>query len=83
MPNARLHLSTQANTLNHEAISFWYDLGVERVVLARELTIKEIEQIKQKVPGMELEIFVHGAMCIAYSGRCLMGEYFSGRDGNK
>ncbi len=83
MPNARLHLSTQANTLNHEAISFWYDLGVERVVLARELTIKEIEQIKQKVPDMELEIFVHGAMCIAYSGRCLMGEYFSGRDGNK
>jgi len=60
-------LSTQANVLNHEAISFWYDLGVSRVVLARELTLKEIEQIKQKVPGMELEIFVHGAMCIAYS----------------
>jgi len=83
LPDIRLHLSTQANVLNHEAISFWYDLGVSRVVLARELTLKEIEQIKQKVPGMELEIFVHGAMCIAYSWRCLMGEYFSGRDGNK
>lgn len=82
-PDIRLHLSTQANTLNHEAISFRHDLWVERVVLARELTIKEIAQIKQKVPAMELEIFVHGAMCIAYSWRCLMGEYFSGRDGNK
>jgi len=83
LPDMRLHLSTQANMLNHEAIKFRYELGVSRVVLARELTLKEITQIKQKVPGIELEVFVHGAMCIAYSGRCLMGEYFSGRDGNK
>jgi putative protease len=83
LPDVRLHLSSQANTLNFEAIKFRYDLGVSRVVLARELTLKEIIQIKEQVPGMELEIFIHGAMCIAYSGRCLMGEYFSGRDGNK
>lgn len=83
LPDMRLHLSTQANMLNHEAVQFRYDLWVSRVVLARELTLKEITQIKTKVPDVELEVFVHGAMCIAYSGRCLMGEYFSGRDGNK
>lgn len=83
LPNMPLHLSTQTSTLNHESVKFWYDLGVKRVVLARELNIKEIEQIKKSVPDMELEIFVHGAMCVAYSGRCLLGEYFSGRDWNK
>lgn len=83
LPNTKLHLSTQANTLNYEAIKFWYDLWVQRVVLARELTLKEIKTIKEKVPQMELEVFVHWSMCIAYSGRCLLGEYFSGRDGNK
>jgi putative protease len=83
LPKIKLHLSTQTNTLNYEAVQFWYDLWVERIVLARELTLKEIIQIKEKVPWVELEVFVHGAMCIAYSGRCLLGEYFSGRDGNK
>ncbi len=83
LPDIPLHMSTQANMLNYEAVKFWYDLGVKRIVLARELTLKEIKEIKEKVPEMELEIFVHGAMCITYSGRCLMGEYFAGRDGNK
>ncbi|MBP7061307.1 U32 family peptidase [Patescibacteria group bacterium] len=83
LPNVRLHLSTQANTLNYEAIRFRYDLGVHRVVLARELTLQEIKTIKEKVPEMELEVFVHGSMCMAYSGRCLLGEYFAGRDGNR
>ncbi|UFX82556.1 peptidase U32 family protein [Candidatus Absconditicoccus praedator] len=78
-----LHLSTQTSILNKEAVKFWYDLGVKRIVLARELNIEEIKEIKQYVPNMELEIFAHGAMCVAYSGRCLLGEYFSGRDGNK
>lgn len=77
------HLSTQTNTLNYEAVKFWADLWVDRIVLARELNIKEIAEIKKKVPNIELEAFVHWAMCIAYSGRCLLGEYFSGRDWNK
>jgi len=64
MPDVRLHLSTQANMLNYEAIKFRYDLWVQRVILARELTMKEIKEIKEKVPGIEIEIFVHGAMCI-------------------
>lgn len=81
--NIDLHLSTQTSTLNYEAVKFWYDLWIKRVVLARELNIKEIAQIKKEVPDMELEIFAHGAMCVSYSGRCLLGEYFSGRDGNK
>ncbi len=83
LPNVKLHLSTQANTLNYEAIQFRYDLWVQRVVLARELNIKEIKTIRTKVPKMELEVFVHGSMCIAYSWRCLLWEYFSWRDGNK
>ena len=78
-----LHLSTQTNTLNHEAVKFWYDLWVKRIVLARELNIEEIKDIKKNVPGMELEVFVHWAMCMTYSWRCLLWEYFSGRDGNK
>ncbi len=83
MPNQKYHLSTQTNTLNYEAVKFWQDLWVHRIVLARELTLPEIVEIKKHVPGMELEVFVHGAMCIAYSGRCLLWEYFSWRDGNK
>ena len=78
-----MHLSTQTSTLNHESVQFRYDLGVKRVVLARELHIKEIAEIKKYVPEMELEVFVHGAMCMSYSGRCLLGDYFSGRPGNK
>lgn len=78
-----LHLSTQTSILNKEAVKFWYDLWVKRIVLARELNIEEIKEIKQYVPNMELEIFAHWAMCVAYSWRCLLGEYFSWRDGNK
>lgn len=83
LPDTRLHLSTQTNVLNTEAIKFWQGLGVSRIVLARELTLKEIENMKKQVPWMELEIFIHWAMCVTYSWRCLMWEYFSWRDGNK
>lgn len=83
LPNTKLHLSTQASTLNYEAIQFWADLWVQRVVLARELNLKEVEQIKHAVPNMELEIFVHWAMCMTYSWRCLLWEYFEGREWNK
>ena len=72
MPDTPLHLSTQTTTLNYSAVQFWYDIGVKRVVLARELHIDEIKEIKEKVPGMELEVFVQGAMCMTYSGRCLL-----------
>ena len=75
VPNMPLHLSTQASTLNVEAIKFRRDLGVKRVVLAREVHIDEIAEIKKEVPEMEIEIFVHGAMCMSYSGRCLLGEH--------
>lgn len=83
LPNTPLHLSTQTSTLNYESIRFWYDLGVKRVVLARELHIDEIKEIKEKIPEMELEIFVHWAMCMSYSGRCLLWDYMSGRQANK
>lgn len=83
MPNISLHLSTQTNTLNYQSVQFWYDLWVSRIVLARELTLPEIAKIKENVPDMELEIFAHWAMCMSYSGRCLLWEYFAGRDANK
>jgi putative protease len=83
MPDTPLHLSTQTSTLNYESVQFRYDLGIRRVVLARELSIEEIKEIKEKVPDMELEVFVHGAMCMSYSGRCLLGDYMNGRPGNK
>lgn len=82
-PNVPLHLSTQTSTLNYESIKFRRDLGVKRVVLARELHIDEIKEIKKQVPDMELEIFVHWAMCMSYSGRCLLGDYMSWRQANK
>lgn len=75
LPNTPLHLSTQTTTLNYAAVKFWADLGVKRIVLARELSIDEISVIKKEVPEMELEAFVHGAMCMTYSGRCLLGDY--------
>ncbi len=81
--NIRYHLSTQTNTLDSLAVKFWADQWVDRVVLARELSIKEILDIKKEVPHVELEAFVHGAMCMTYSWRCLLWEYFSWRDGNK
>ena len=77
-PKLTVHLSTQANTTNLLAVKFWQSMGVKRVVLARELGLEEIKQIHAAVPDMELEAFVHGAMCMSYSGRCLLSTYFSG-----
>ena len=77
LPDVPLHLSTQANILNYETVKFWRDLGVSRFILARELSLKEIEQISSKVPDVELEVLIHGSLCIAYSGRCLLSDYFS------
>jgi len=82
-PNVPLHLSTQASTLNYESIKFWRDLWVKRIILARELHIDEIKEIKKHVPDIELEIFVHWAMCMSYSWRCLLWDYMSGRQANK
>ena len=83
MPNIPLHLSTQSSTMNYAAVQFWKDMGIKRIVFARELNIEEIKEIREKVPEMEIEVFVHGAMCMSYSGRCLLGDYMSGRPGNK
>lgn len=83
VPNLPIHLSTQASATNYETIMFWYNLGIRRVVLARELSFKEIKEIISKVPkDLEIETFVHGAMCISYSGRCLLSNYMIGRDAN-
>jgi len=82
-PKVHLHLSTQTSTLNYESIKFWRDLWVKRIVLARELHINEIKEIKEKVPDMELEVFIHWAMCMSYSGRCLLGDYMNWRQANK
>ncbi|HPI39554.1 MAG TPA: U32 family peptidase C-terminal domain-containing protein [Pseudobdellovibrionaceae bacterium] len=83
-PEIPLHLSVQANCMNWQGVKFWHkSLGVERVILSRELHVNEIREIKQRVPEVELEAFVHGAICIAYSGRCLMSSYFSYRDANQ
>ena len=82
-PELKIHLSTQANTLNKYAVKFWGELGLERVVLARELSLSEIKEISEFNPGTQLEAFVHGAMCISYSGRCLLSNYFNGRDANR
>ena len=82
-PALPLHISTQANTTNKYAAKFWQEQGAERVVLARELSISEIGEIKDFCPELELEAFVHGAMCISYSGRCLLSNYLAGRDSNR
>lgn len=83
-PDLEIHLSTQANTVNYVATNFWYEQGVKRVVLARELTFREIQGITDNIPKeCEIEAFVHGSMCIAYSGRCLISNYMLGRDANK
>jgi len=83
MPDTPLHLSTQSSTMNRAAVKFWKDMGVKRIVFARELSLEEIKEIREKVPEMEIEVFVHGAMCMSYSGRCLLGDYMNGRPGNK
>ena len=82
-PSLPIHLSTQANTLNKYAVRFWAEQGISRVVLARELTLEEIAEIAAYNPSTEIETFVHGAMCISYSGRCLLSNYLAGRDGNR
>lgn len=83
-PNLPIHLSTQASVTNFETIMFWYNLGVKRIVVARELSLKEIEEIIQKGPkDLEIETFIHGAMCISYSGRCLLSNYMADRDANR
>ena len=84
VPNLPIHISTQASVTNYETIMFWYNLGAKRVVLARELSLKEIKEITSKIPeDMEIEAFVHGAMCMSYSGRCLLSNYMTGRDANR
>lgn len=83
-PNMELHLSTQANNTNYKSAEFWYKQGVKRIVLARELSFEEIADIIEKAPnGLEFEAFVHGAMCMSYSGRCLLSNYMVGRDANR
>ena len=77
MPDTDIHISTQTNTLNSEAVKFWRDFGAARVILARELSIKQIAQIKKNVPDIELEVFVHGAQCVSLSGRCLLSDYMT------
>lgn len=83
IPNPVIHLSTQANTLNSAACRFWYNNGVKRIVLARELSLEEIKEIRKNTPPeLELECFVHGAMCVSYSGRCLLSNYYVNRNAN-
>ena len=77
MPEIPVHISTQTNTLNYESVKFWRDLGATRVILARELPIADIAEIRKQVPDIELESFIHGAQCVSFSGRCLLSDYFS------
>ncbi|WP_373898527.1 peptidase U32 family protein [Haloimpatiens sp. FM7315] len=84
VPNLEIHLSTQANNVNWKSGLFWYKQGVKRLVLARELSFEEIEDMRNKLPkDCELEVFIHGSMCMAYSGRCLLSNYLTGRDSNR
>lgn len=82
-PDIPIHLSVQANTVNYAAVKFWQSIGLTRVILSRELSLDEISEIRELCPDMELEVFVHGALCIAYSGRCLLSGYFNHRDPNQ
>jgi len=82
-PEIPIHLSVQANTVNYAAVKFWQSIGLTRVILSRELSLAEIREIRELCPDMELEVFVHGALCIAYSGRCLLSGYFNHRDPNQ
>lgn len=83
-PEIERHISTQANNTNYGTFKFWYELGAKRVVTARELSLREIKEIRENIPeDMDIETFIHGAMCISYSGRCLLSNYFTGRDANK
>ena len=82
-PEMPVHLSVQANTVNFAAVKFWQREGIERIILSRELSLDEVAEIRQECPDVELEVFVHGALCIAYSGRCLLSGYFNHRDPNQ
>jgi U32 family peptidase len=82
-PQAKIHLSTQANTTNSESVKFWSEQGVSRIVLARELSLEQVKVIKKNNPDTELELFVHGAMCISYSGRCLLSQFLNNRSANR
>lgn len=83
-PDAELHLSTQANNTNYETAKFWHSLGVSRIVTAREMSLKELSELDAEMPeDMEIEVFVHGAMCISYSGRCLLSNFMTSRDANR
>ncbi|MBT7411292.1 MAG: U32 family peptidase, partial [Methylococcales bacterium] len=82
-PDMTIHLSVQANTLNYASVKFWQSIGIKRIILSRELSLEEIEEIRQQCPDIELEVFVHGALCIAYSGRCLLSGYYNHRDPNQ
>ncbi len=83
-PHIEVHISTQANNTNYESMLFWHRLGAKRIVCARELSLEEIREIRGRIPDeLELEAFIHGAMCISYSGRCLLSNYFTGRDANQ
>lgn len=82
-PEMPVHLSVQANAINFASVKFWHKMGLTRVILSRELSIDEIKEIRQECPEMELEVFIHGALCIAYSGRCLLSGYFNSRDPNQ
>ncbi len=82
-PDMPIHLSVQANAVNWATVKFWQQMGLTRVILSRELSIQEIAEIREKVPEMELEVFVHGALCMAYSGRCLLSGYINKRDPNQ
>lgn len=82
-PEMPIHLSVQANTVNFAAVNFWQKMGLKRIILSRELSIKEVAEMREECPEMELEVFVHGALCIAYSGRCLLSGYMNHRDSNQ
>jgi putative protease len=82
-PDLPIHLSVQANTVNAASVRFWHSVGLTRVILSRELSLEEIAEIRQDCPDTELEVFVHGALCVAYSGRCLLSGYFNHRDANQ
>ena len=82
-PGMDIHLSVQANTMNYASVRFWQQLGIKRIILSRELSLDQVGEIRQECPDMELEVFVHGALCIAYSGRCLLSGYFNHRDANQ
>ncbi len=82
-PDLPVHISVQANTMNYAAVEFWHRFGAKRVILSREVTLAEVREIRQRCPEMEIEVFVHGSICIAHSGRCFMSNYFKNRDANQ